>query len=338
MEPIERVTIALKHKEPDKVPIFLFMIIHGAKILNIGFDEYFSKAENVMRGQIALQEKYHHDCLYPFFYAAKEYEAFGGLRRIMKHGSPESGPPIFSSAEELLESELPSVQNPHLEEIAKAQRLLYEQKGDSLPIVNSIIAPLSLPVMLLGFEKWIEYIVDTPEIAKDVVRHLIDYSIDFSNYLIENHAAAVVYFNPVASNQMIRFPEYIEISYEFDRKYYSKVKGAAVYAMAGGRSTELMDVLANKVGIHGVVVSHDDNLAELKQKYGKRLILVGNLENISMIRWSEEETEQRVKNCINQAAKGGGYIIADHHGEIPFNVSDSTLHGLVKARDKWGVY
>jgi len=57
-----------------------------------------------------------------------------------------------------------------------------------------------------------------------------------------------------------------------------------------------------------------------------------------MIHWTLEQAELNVKRCISDAAKGGGYILTDHHGNLPINVPDKILRSLVKLRDKYGSY
>ncbi|MFW9921388.1 MAG: uroporphyrinogen decarboxylase family protein, partial [Candidatus Thorarchaeota archaeon] len=156
MKPIERFLKAVSFEEPDKVPLFLLMTQQGADIMGMSSQTYFSSAESVVKGQILLQEKFQHDCLYPFFYAAKEYEAFGGQTLYKRFGPPESGRPVFKSGEELLSTQLPDSDHPSFTVIHKAHQMIVEMKGSELPILTSVLAPLSLPVMLLGFETWIE--------------------------------------------------------------------------------------------------------------------------------------------------------------------------------------
>ncbi len=77
MTPMERVVAALSHQEGDRVPFLLLTTLHPAKALGISTKEYFSKAENVVDGQLASQRKYGHDALYAFFYAPIEIEDWG---------------------------------------------------------------------------------------------------------------------------------------------------------------------------------------------------------------------------------------------------------------------
>jgi len=338
MKPIERVSKTLKHKEPDKVPVFILTTVHGAHAVGKSYGEYFSSAELLAEGQLKLQEQLGHDCLYPLFYAAKEVEAFSGEACVKTHGPPEAGKPIFEAPEELRASELPEPTSEAFLPIIEAQNMLYSAKGDELPIINAIVAPLSLPVMLLGFETWIECIVSRPDLAKEIVEHLLEYSIGLSNHLFENHATSLAYFNPVAAGQITSLNEYRQLSLDADKEYFANVNGPCVYALAGSKSRSILPTLMEEMRIPGVTISSNDDLREIKIEYGGKTTLVGNLDNLAMASWSADEAEKQVKSCIESAAEGGGYVICDHHGDIPENVPNKILEKLVEARDRWGRY
>ena len=92
---LQRVLTTLGHQEPDRVPFFLLLTMHGAKELGIGIREYFSRPESVAEGQLRLRAKYRHDCLYGCFFAALEADAWGGEVHYRDNGPPVSGePPI----------------------------------------------------------------------------------------------------------------------------------------------------------------------------------------------------------------------------------------------------
>lgn len=67
MTSMQRVLTTLEHREPDRVPLFLMLTLHGAKELGLSIKTYFSTPENVVEGQMRLLRKYRHDCIYSFF-------------------------------------------------------------------------------------------------------------------------------------------------------------------------------------------------------------------------------------------------------------------------------
>ncbi len=338
MKPIERVLKALEFEEPDKVPLWLLMTARGATELGLSISQYFSSASNIVKGQLFLQEKYNHDCVYAFFYAAKEYEAFGGMSMQKTSGPPESGRPIFSSAEEILAAELPDIDHEAFSIIHETHRMLNNEVSTWLPILSNVVAPLSLVVMLVGFEKWIECIIDTPEIARQVVEYLTDHSIDLSNRYFEDGVAGLGYFNPVASGHILKIEEYKDIALQSDKRYFSSIHGLAAYALAGSRCESLLPTLVKDVKARAVFVSSQDDLASIKKEYGRNVVLIGNLNNISMTHWDEETADNEVKNCIMAGANGGGFILADHHGDISSSVPQKVIQQIERARNKWGTY
>jgi uroporphyrinogen decarboxylase len=55
-----------------------------------------------------------------------------------------------------------------------------------------------------------------------------------------------------------------------------------------------------------------------------------------MRRWNTEKAEEAVKQAIFQGGIGGGFILSDNHGEIPWQVPDEVLMAISQAVDKWG--
>ena len=99
MNSMQRTLTALGQKEPDRVPLFLLTTLHGAKEVSLSIDEYFTRSENVVEGQMRLLKKYRGDCLYPFFYAAIEIEAWGGDTIFLPDGPPLCGAPVITCYE-----------------------------------------------------------------------------------------------------------------------------------------------------------------------------------------------------------------------------------------------
>jgi len=57
-----------------------------------------------------------------------------------------------------------------------------------------------------------------------------------------------------------------------------------------------------------------------------------------MVNWDKNQVEKEVKKIINKAAKGGGLIISDNHGEIPLQVPERVLLEISEAVRKFGKY
>ena len=69
-----------------------------------------------------------------------------------------------------------------------------------------------------------------------------------------------------------------------------------------------------------------------------RMTVIGNLNGIEMARWTPAEAKHQVRQAISAAGKGGGFILADNHGEIPWQVSEDVLLAIRDAVERHGHY
>jgi uroporphyrinogen decarboxylase len=76
----------------------------------------------------------------------------------------------------------------------------------------------------------------------------------------------------------------------------------------------------------------------MKRACGNRLTLVGNLNGVQMPIWTAFDVEREVKGAVHKAAPGGGFILSDNHGEIPFQVPDRTIELIAESSRRYGTY
>ena len=57
-----------------------------------------------------------------------------------------------------------------------------------------------------------------------------------------------------------------------------------------------------------------------------------------MRRWTAQEAEDRVKHALAAGGPGGGFVLTDQHGEIPWQVSEDKLLTVAEAIRRWGQY
>lgn len=135
---LDRVLTTLGYNEPDKVPLFLLLSFYGAKELGMSIKDYYLNPEYVFEGQMKMIEKYKNDCLYPFFYASIEIEAFGGSTIFVENGSPNSGKPFIQSSKQILQLQTPKIENSKsLQKALQTIRMLQKEDGNNIPIISN---------------------------------------------------------------------------------------------------------------------------------------------------------------------------------------------------------
>lgn len=338
MSSMERVLTALGHREPDRVPLLLALTLHGAKQLGLGIREYFSRAENVVEGQVRLRRRYGHDFFNPFFYASLEIEAWGGETIFREDRPPNAGAPVIRSVDQIASLEPPRVaDSPRLREALRAIELLAERAKGEVPIVGVVIAPFSLPVMQMGFDRYLDLIHGDRAAFWRLMRANTAFAVEWGKAQLEAGATAICYFDPVSSPTILPVELARQTGLEVAREVFSSLGAPAVYHLASGRSLPLVDHVA-AAGAAVLSAGGEEDLAEVKSACAGRLTVVGNLNGVAMRRWTAAEARETVRRAIEAAAPGGGFILSDAHGEIPWQVPDEVLEAVASAVREFGRY
>lgn len=338
MNSFQRVMAALAFRQPDRVPLFLFVTMHGAKELGISIREYFSKPEYVVEGQLRLRAKYRNDCLYPFFYAAVEVEAFGAEVIYVEDGPPNSGLPFIRSKEDILKLMPPDVQSsPCLVKVLKTEEMLKKRVTQEVPILGVVMSPFSLPVMQMGFERYLDLIFEGGKYFDRLMRINEEFCVQWANAQLRAGATAICYYDPVSSATIISRELYLRTGFEIAKRTIARIHGPTATHFASGSCLPFLDVIA-KTGTKMIGVSINEDMGAIKERSRHQLAVLGNLNGIEMRRWTAEQAELEVKKAIAMAGPGSGFILADNHGEIPFQVPHEVLNAISDAVQKWGSY
>ena len=108
-----------------------------------------------------------------------------------------------------------------------------------------------------------------------------------------------------------------------------------------GNTKPLWNIWFNEIGFDGyaeIDKSAGMDLGELKELYGEKITLIGNVDCAkTLVSGTKEEIEKEVKDCIRKAAKGGGYILSSSNS-IHYNVPAKNLIYMIEAARKFGRY
>ncbi len=162
------------------------------------------------------------------------------------------------------------------------------------------------------------------------------FCVAWANAQLKAGATAICYFDPVSSPTIIPRELYLQTGFEIAKRTIAQIKGPTATHMASGDVLPIADLLPG-TGTAVVGVSTQENMSELKAAFKNKLCVLGNLNGIEMRHWDEKQTTDIVKGLIEQGAPGGGFILSDNHGEIPFQVKDETLLAIANAVAEFGL-
>ena len=338
MTSMQRVLTALSHREPDRVPYFLMLTMYGAKLLGTSIQDYFSKVDNIVQGQLEMRRRYGHDCYLAFSYAAAELEAWGGETIFYDDGPPNAAQPIVQNFKAIDHLVVPDItQSASLQKTLRVIEKLKQQAADEAPIIGVVLSPFSMPILQLGFERYLQLLhFDQPRFERLMTLNE-KFCAQWANAQLDAGATAIGYFDPLVSPTMIPREIYLKTGYQTFKRMRGKINGATAVHVASGKMLSILpDLIDSGAAIIGF--SADENLAEMKAACRGKVTLLGNLNGVAMRHWDETETKQQVKRIIDSAGHGGGLIIADNHGEIPWQTPESVLYWIAEAVAEYGCY
>jgi len=228
-------------------------------------------------------------------------------------------------------------ESPSLRKMIAAIRGLAKKSAGKIPIVGVAISPFSLPVMQMGFEAYLDLIYTQPELFRTLMKKNQQFCADWANAQLEAGATAICYFDPVSSPTCVPPELYRKTGYFVAKETIARIKGPTATHLASGRCLPIIDDLA-MTGTAAVGVSALEEIGEVKKRCRNKLTVIGNMNGIAMRHWTPAEAELQVRYAISKAGLGGGFILSDNHGEIPWQVPGSVLLAISRAVKKYGAY
>ncbi len=170
---------------------------------------------------------------------------------------------------------------------------------------------------LFGWENAMVYSQIEPDVMKDLAKRIGELHAQLGRKLAESGADLVLvaddlafnsgtFFSPTSLRKLI-FPILKEEVREI------KKSGVPVMLHSDGNLNDVMDDLIDCGfdGLQSLQPSAGMDIGEIKDKYGKKLTLMGNLDLDYLLPFgTTEEVRAEVRSVIKSAAPGGGFILS----------------------------
>jgi uroporphyrinogen decarboxylase len=338
MTSLQRLRAALRHDEPDRVPYFLLLTVHGAHELGMTVKEYLSRAEYVVEGQLRLRRKYRHDCYTVFPYMGIEVEAWKGSMRFTDDRAPVVGEPCISHPKQIIGMEVPRIdETPVLCRMTEVIEVLSTAGSESVPIVGGLLSPFSLPVLQMGLENYRKLRLEEPSLFGQLMRINEEFCVAWANAQLLAGATIICYFDPLSSPSFTSSEEYMATGFVIARRTLARIHGpTALIPM--GNSWFPLDRAMTETDLALAGVNTVEDLGRIKSLCGSRLSVMGNLDFSEGSKWTARSVARAVKDAIACAGSGGGFILANGGGDISGHISEEILMSVADSIRTWGAY
>ena len=355
----ERMLEALARREPDRVPVWE-IAFNEESIIKLGANYTDDLPPVKFAQQMTMEEKV--KLLNTLFTVARELELDGITAVGLLGSEPVDEEHVRDGWGRILrvseEGEATAVGGPIGEPSDLKGLKPYHPQPTDLLMLMAAVGSLGTDVAqvllqpgpfreswsLMGsMERLLYHYVKNPGFVKDLGQVVTEYILEVIDMACDHGVDVIALDGDLAFNQttLISPAQYEEFVFPCHQQVaeYVHRRGKLIVKHSDGNMWPIMDGIADAGfdGFHPVQPQCMD-IGEVKEKYGDRLCILGNIDCTYLLPFgSEEEVAEAVKETIRVAAPGGGYVISSSNSIHP-GVKPENYLAMVRAAREYGVY
>lgn len=333
----ERIIKTLRHEETDRIPVFEWIIDH--RVID-GLYPGMTNDEFVYAMDLDAV------CA-DLDYASEEVEP--GLFRdewgiVNKFNSEEHSYPISGPIRDLKDLDRYLPPDPHAPERFRSLSEKLGKNAGSKAVILHLNDVLSIPLRLMGFQEMLMAFWDEPMLAKGLVDLSVDVNLELAKEAVKRGVKIVYTGDDYAYNSgpLVSPETFREFLYPALCRVIKGFKDLGLYVIkhTDGNITPIIDMIVDS-GID--CLDPIDPLAGMslelvKQRYGKRVALKGNVDCAKTLTFgTREDVIKETRRCIEIAAPGGGYILSSSNS-IHSAVKPENLAAMLETHRKYGAF
>ncbi len=338
----DRVMAAVRGEPPDRVPVIPQITYTTAQLTGVGLVEALHSPEKTAKALLAGQRELGYDAIYAGWESSFNLlaEAMGCAMRYPEDDVPQVTGHIVQNSSDLDKVPVPDPDRAgriplHL----KTVKLVKREIGDKVPIFCYVPGPFTLAGQLCGVEKLMIATIRDTQFVENLTRITTAASKRYVEANIAAGADIIVAADPTASSSLISPDMFKTLASPCLKEVLGvAVKNGVIPALhVCGQTSPILELMCD-TGAKILEIDHLVDLGKAKQEVGERVCLQGNIDPTNLLlTGTPEAVERAAKNCIEQAASGGRYILSSGC-EIPPAAPLPNIQALVSAAVKYGRY
>ena len=352
MTPKERFITAINGGRPDKVPMFDYLFSRDLYERVIGVRPKIFDYRLAIDLAVALK----HDAVWAPTLGAKKFvpddqtepyqDEWGTTYKPENTSWPLDGPCGFpvKCKDDFLKINVPDASDPG-RYAAIIDAVEYSKDHGQLAVMGSLLGPFSLAWLLLGPEYLLVSMYEEPDFIKMIfdvyvneyaatcIRMNAECGIDCMIIAEDLGYRSGVFYSPAMMRENL-FPYLKEM---VDLIHSLKLP---VFLHCDGNVNAILDDIVETGfdALHPLERKSDMDIRRIKEKYGDRICLVGNVDSCEILaRGTLEQVEEQTLECLKYGAEGGGYVLASDHS-LSEGVNIDNVLKMCEVREKFGTY
>lgn len=345
MNAMERVVMALQHKEADRVPVYPILSGISRKLVGATYKDWSTDSSICSEALLKAREEFDLDCIVTLIDLSVECTAWG---QELIYPQDEAAHPNYDKC---VIKEIEDYANIKKVDYTTCERMmmhidtckkLVEGAKGEFPVVAFVFGPLGTLSMLRNQQDMYMDMYDDPDALKEAAKEINETLKDYCRALMQTGINGIMFDTLFASGSIM------------SKEMWSDMEGDLVKELADITREEGGLVMIHNCGqriyfdaqikyMEPTAISFlyppDDcaDFKECKEKYGDKVTLIGCVTPASAVIGTDEEWDKECTDNMDDMMKDGGFMLATGC-EYPANASLDRAKRMVDLAKTYGVY
>jgi len=236
------------------------------------------------------------------------------------------------------------IPDPTIPERLNDIRAAMELTRNKIAIIGGILGPFSEVYYLMGLQALSIALYDDPNLVIDLHKVTSKFFVEAAKRMIDTGVDAIVIFEDLAfhSGPFLSPSHFRKFTLPYLAELVQEIRkrGIPVIFHSDGNLNLILEDLVD-IGINALNPleknAHMD-LSKIKEKYGKRICLIGGISNEVLSKGTVEDVVRETVRVIKIAAPGGGYIPTSDSGDLLDTMPMENIWAMINTIKKYGNY
>lgn len=345
LTPLERVLVAVHHREPDRVPVFPFVLGGSRRLTGISYPELGREPAKTAEAYLAATEIIGGDALVSFIDLSVEAADFGQAMVYPEDTTahPDYARPRIASAADYRRLDVfDPARSPRMGAVVELARILSRRARLRYPVLGFLFGPLGVLGMMRGAGRLFVDLLEHPDEVRAGLETVTEVLVRFARAQCDAGVDAMMLDTLYAAESGVSRAMWKELEGPHVRRIADEIRhcGALVAVHNCGRGP-YFDVQIETMRPSLISFAHlpDDcpTAADLARRYGRQVALAGYVPTDALLVESPRRVMEIAREQIDVLGRGGGFVLAPGC-EYPPNHEIAGALALVRAAEIHGRY
>ncbi len=341
MTPKERMEAFVSGKEIDRIPCSPFLGESCAPIFGHTIAQYNHSIDAIVNVAVGSFKKFRPDSIGFGPGLQGIPEAMGSKVIFPENSTPYISEPVLKDYDEIDKlNPIDPYKDGRIAYFLEALKITNEKISHEVSVGSSVGGPFTTASFLRGTDKFLRDLNKNPEMVHKLLEIATKSVINYIDAVCDLGLSPSI-AEPNASCTMISEKKFREFAKPYLKKCMDRIierTGSGTTLHICGKTKKIWGDMVD-TGIGNLSLDNVEDIGELKESFGDKVRLIGNVDPVEIImQGSREDIYNEVKNCIRKGYNSPkGYILSTGC-DVPIGTDPDKILALMDAARIYGAY